>query len=131
MDVHPEGQVCCVYVGGLKEAQEELDQVRVTVDERDLLTFPVGLALRALAPVGDGARDKELAVGKGAYLRGGRLALGGPSCIPKWLLSMPVLAGCSDGLTFEPEFPGAGDGRPTGRFDEVSGGWLDMRRPGP
>jgi len=70
VDVDPEAQVRPRSAGSVEEAEEEPDQGRVAVNEGHPVAAPVRLALRTFAPVGDGARDKDLAVGQFAYLRG-------------------------------------------------------------
>lgn len=47
----------------LQEPEEKHDQTGVAIDEIHLLGGAVRLAFRAFAPVGDGAGDKDLAVG--------------------------------------------------------------------
>ena len=53
MDVDPEDEPAAVDPGGVKEAQEKVDQGRIAVNEGDAVAAAVRLVLRALAPVGD------------------------------------------------------------------------------
>src|SRR5207253_10343030 len=86
VDVYAKDQVVRGNGGGLDEAQEEPDQIGVAVHEDDSVGASIRLALRSFAPVGDGARDDDLAVGKRADLAGGGIALSNPPRIPDWLL---------------------------------------------
>ena len=112
MNVYAEAQARELDSGCFEEAQEELDQPRVAVDEDDALGRPMRFALRTLTPVGDRASDEELALGQLADLGGGRgpdrLALG----FPDRPLGGPVPAGTLGGsfpglLVAEPRWDGA------------------------
>jgi hypothetical protein len=55
---------------GREEAQEELDQPWIAVDECDMGAVLWRLALRAFTPVGDCADDEDLTIAKVADLSG-------------------------------------------------------------
>ena len=74
MIVDPEGQVLGRGRGSRQEAEEKPDQGRVAVHEDHAVAASMRFVLGALAPVGDGTGDQELAIGEGADLGGGGLA---------------------------------------------------------
>ena len=69
MDVEPEAEPVAVDADAVQELQEKADQPRVAVDEADLVVSPAGLVLPAFAPVGDRARDQDLAIGQDSDFR--------------------------------------------------------------
>ena len=76
MNVDPEDGVFLRGPRYLQEPQEEADEARVAIHEDDSVGPAVRLVLRALAPVGDGAGDNQLAFGQFADLGPGGLAGG-------------------------------------------------------
>ncbi|HUB23641.1 MAG TPA: hypothetical protein VMA97_14845 [Streptosporangiaceae bacterium] len=71
MDLQLERQFRTRDADGIQEEQKERNEFWIAVRERDPIHSPVRLVLRALAPVGDGACDQDLAVGQVADTGGG------------------------------------------------------------
>jgi hypothetical protein len=73
-----------------EESQEKHDHAGVTIDEPHALAAPVRLALGTFAPVGDGARNDDLAGGQRADLGSRLVADRLPPGFPGRSLGLPV-----------------------------------------
>lgn len=131
MDVDAEAQVRARRPGRVEESQKEPDQGGVAVGEDDAVAAPVRLALRAFAPVGDGAGDEELAIGQLADLGRGRFtgrgtpglaggALGGPVAAGAFGRTLPALRVAQPGWRGQVPDP-EGDGVPAASDRRLAG----------